>query len=150
MSFEIFEIDFKQYLYYIPLFNFENVKLGTVELIFSNNLSFSLFLSLSLYLSLSLSIYIFLHIYIAKWRTHFSLSLSLSLSLYISISLSISIYLSTYICIYTANWRTHFAKFQKASQYTSKISGRVAYWLVTCAWKPNVPGSSPAASYVQR
>ena len=27
---------------------------------------------------------------------------------------------------------------------------RVAWWLATCARKPNVPGSSPAASYVQR
>ena len=30
------------------------------------------------------------------------------------------------------------------------ISGRVAWWLATCARKPKVPGSSPAASYVQR
>ena len=28
--------------------------------------------------------------------------------------------------------------------------GRVAWWLATCARKPKVPGSSPAASYVQR
>ena len=28
--------------------------------------------------------------------------------------------------------------------------GRVALWLATCAWKSKVPGSSPAASYVQR
>ena len=28
--------------------------------------------------------------------------------------------------------------------------GRVAWWLATCAWKPKVPGSSLAASYVQR
>ena len=28
--------------------------------------------------------------------------------------------------------------------------GRVAYWLATYARKPKVPGSSPAASYVQR
>ena len=28
--------------------------------------------------------------------------------------------------------------------------GRVAWWLATCAWKPKVPGSSPAASYAQR
>ena len=27
---------------------------------------------------------------------------------------------------------------------------RVAQWLATCAQKPKVPGSSPAASYVQR
>ena len=31
-----------------------------------------------------------------------------------------------------------------------KIKGRVAQWLGTCAWKPKVPGSSPAANYVQR
>ena len=31
-----------------------------------------------------------------------------------------------------------------------KILGRVAWWLATCAWKPRVPGSSPAASYAQR
>ena len=30
------------------------------------------------------------------------------------------------------------------------LGGRVAWWLATCAWKPKVPGSSPAASYVQR
>ena len=30
------------------------------------------------------------------------------------------------------------------------ISGRVAWWLATCARKPKLPGSSPAASYVQR
>ena len=29
-----------------------------------------------------------------------------------------------------------------------KIIG--AWWLATCARKPKVPGSSPAASYVQR
>ena len=29
-------------------------------------------------------------------------------------------------------------------------SGRVAWWLATCARKPKVPGSSPAASYAQR
>ena len=28
--------------------------------------------------------------------------------------------------------------------------GRVAWWLATCARKPKVPGSSPAASYAQR
>ena len=28
--------------------------------------------------------------------------------------------------------------------------GRVAWWLATCARKPKVHGSSPAASYVQR
>ena len=28
--------------------------------------------------------------------------------------------------------------------------GRVAWWLATCARKPKVPGSRPAASYVQR
>ena len=28
--------------------------------------------------------------------------------------------------------------------------GRVAWWLATCARKPKVPGSSPAATYVQR
>ena len=26
----------------------------------------------------------------------------------------------------------------------------VAWWLATCTWKPKVPGSSPATSYVQR
>ena len=31
-----------------------------------------------------------------------------------------------------------------------KLEGRVAWWLATCAWKPKVPGSSPAASYAQR
>ena len=30
------------------------------------------------------------------------------------------------------------------------LQGRVAWWLAACAWKPKVPGSSPAASYVQR
>ena len=30
------------------------------------------------------------------------------------------------------------------------VVGRVAWWLATCARKPKVPGSSPAASYVQR
>ena len=30
------------------------------------------------------------------------------------------------------------------------IEGRVAWWLATCARKPKVPGSSPAASYAQR
>ena len=30
------------------------------------------------------------------------------------------------------------------------FKGRVAWWLATCARKPKVPGSSPAASYVQR
>ena len=29
-------------------------------------------------------------------------------------------------------------------------SGRVAKWLVTCAQKPKIPGSSLAATYVQR
>ena len=28
--------------------------------------------------------------------------------------------------------------------------GRVAWWLATCARKPKIPSSSPAASYVQR
>ena len=32
----------------------------------------------------------------------------------------------------------------------SNPEGRVALWLATCARKPKVPGSSPAASYVQR
>ena len=32
----------------------------------------------------------------------------------------------------------------------SKVAVRVAQWLATCARKPKVPGSSPAASYVQR
>ena len=31
-----------------------------------------------------------------------------------------------------------------------RIVGRVAWWLATCARKPKVPGSSLAASYVQR
>ena len=30
------------------------------------------------------------------------------------------------------------------------FEGRVAQWLATYAWKPKVPGSSPAASYIQR
>ena len=30
------------------------------------------------------------------------------------------------------------------------IIGRVAWWLATCARKPKVRGSSPAASYAQR
>ena len=30
------------------------------------------------------------------------------------------------------------------------VVGRVAWWLATCARKPKVSGSSPAASYVQR
>ena len=30
------------------------------------------------------------------------------------------------------------------------LFGRVAWWLATCPRKPKVPGSSPAASYVQR
>ena len=34
--------------------------------------------------------------------------------------------------------------------YIYKIQGRVAWWLATCARQPKVPGSSPAASYVQR
>ena len=34
--------------------------------------------------------------------------------------------------------------------YLPTFLGRIAWWLVTCAWKPKVPGSSPAASYVQR
>ena len=33
---------------------------------------------------------------------------------------------------------------------TPSQGGRVAWWLATCAWKPKVPGSSPAASYAQR
>ena len=38
---------------------------------------------------------------------------------------------------------------QKVSNLVRDI-GRVAQWLPTCARKPKVPGSSPAASYVQR
>ena len=38
---------------------------------------------------------------------------------------------------------------QKVSNLVRDI-GRVAQWLATCARKPKVPGSSPAASYVQR
>ena len=38
---------------------------------------------------------------------------------------------------------------QKVSNLVGDI-GRVAQWLATCARKPKVPGSSPAASYVQR
>ena len=30
------------------------------------------------------------------------------------------------------------------------VQGRLAWWLATCARKPKVPGSSPAASYAQR
>ena len=30
-----------------------------------------------------------------------------------------------------------------------RAKGRVAEWLATCARKPKVPGSSPAASYAQ-
>ena len=30
------------------------------------------------------------------------------------------------------------------------INWRVAQWLATCTRKPKAPGSSPAASYVQR
>ena len=33
--------------------------------------------------------------------------------------------------------------------YVDIIPGRVALWLATCARKPKVPGSIPAASYVQ-
>ena len=38
---------------------------------------------------------------------------------------------------------------QKVSNLVREI-GPVAQWLATCARKPKVPGSSPAASYVQR
>ena len=34
--------------------------------------------------------------------------------------------------------------------FISNYRGRVAWWLATCARKPKVPGSSPAASYAQR
>ena len=48
--------------------------------------------------------------------------------------------------------------FPKTSTFTIKIIeaigivafGCVAWWLATCPRKPKVPGSSPAASYVQR
>ena len=30
------------------------------------------------------------------------------------------------------------------------LQGITAWWLATCARKPTVPGSSPAASYAQR
>ena len=36
------------------------------------------------------------------------------------------------------------------SIYLKEECGRVALWLATCARKPKVPCSSPAASYVQR
>ena len=48
--------------------------------------------------------------------------------IYIYMYIYIYIYIYIYLCTY----------------------GRVAWWLETCARKPKVPGSSPAASYVQR
>ena len=33
---------------------------------------------------------------------------------------------------------------------TKSREGRITWWLATCARKPKVPGSSPAASYMQR
>ena len=39
---------------------------------------------------------------------------------------------------------------EREYNYQSKSLWHVAYWLATCARKPKVPGSSPAASYVQR
>ena len=48
--------------------------------------------------------------------------------------------LSTLIAIAAAS-----ASVQKANS-----KEQVALWLVTCFKKPNVPGSSPAASYAQK
>ena len=39
---------------------------------------------------------------------------------------------------------------QQTSGVCGDVIGHVASWLATCAGKPKVPVSSPAASYVQR
>ena len=41
-------------------------------------------------------------------------------------------------------------KFSIKNLFSKCDRGRVAWWLATCARKPKVPGSSPAASYAQR
>ena len=53
------------------------------------------------------------------------------------------------------HWYDHFQSPTMGSDRIDNIIKRYKNhpsikWLVTCAWKPKVPGSSPAASYVQR
>ena len=53
------------------------------------------------------------------------------------------------------HWYDHFQSPTMGSDRIDNIIKRYKNhpsikWLVTCAWKSKVPGSSPAASYVQR
>ena len=53
--------------------------------------------------------------------------------------------------VFARGWRLFEAWcLLKEILYPRICQGRVAWWLATCARKPKVPGSSPAASYVQR
>ena len=49
-------------------------------------------------------------------------------------------------------WYNRKLKHVKGPKHVNMLTclGRVAWWLATCARKAKVPGSSPAASYVQR
>ena len=45
---------------------------------------------------------------------------------------------------------TYFSKMVLVGFQYKPVSLDLAWWLATCARTPKVPGSSPAASYVQR